>query len=722
MDLDGIARKIKEVSLQAMFNVCIPGDDPPEEILERAYYRKEVATAKPRIGTRSVKRKRAGIDWYKPPPRKGKFTDEICKISHSIAEAASKDQSSAPTIVTHAIRRRRYSARKTRLYPAGGVFINEELTSHAPVGTKEDPAVLHAVESETHEQQNEQFESWAELVVPIEVKVEDWDCAFTFDDERTHHLERTDHGTEALKRITKHVGQLFTRHHRIHIYALYVLRRQARILYFDRAYTLVSEPFKYGTRQHTALHTFFWRIARMSREQLGFDPTAVLANPVDVRSMLAYAPDAPSDYVEEQIYHALSVDPEYPSLATSGRWPAYELTMCGRRYVVGRPMFSKPSLQGRCTQGFLAYDIEGRTVRFIKDCWRPDIDHARPEHEIYERLNGAGVAYVLTCLGYEDVRGSDGSWQVTRTQTVVNRSRAAVGHYRLLIKEVCRPLTDFSHFREFTLIMWYALIAHREAWEKAGILHHDISPNNILIYEDGRGQVERRGMLCDWDLCKDKEQVELDQKRGTPDPAGTWLFRSALSLQFPNRPYELSDDIESFIHVYHYCVLRFHKKQGISPELFVERVYDDAYIRKSDGACIGGGSKLFHMTSKSPPLNVRYWNPTLHKLLISIHELCREHYSAVDVEALRDRYDPPSPPRVSPPVELRTPRPERQVHPDLQAHAELLKRFKKRERVQDVKPKLEEPPSEEKARASRLTLCDHEELLQLLGGQERTGR
>jgi RIO-like serine/threonine protein kinase len=38
--------------------------------------------------------------------------------------------------------------------------------------------------------------------------------------------------------------------------------------------------------------------------------------------------------------------------------------------------------------------------------------------------------------------------------------------------------------------------AHKEAFEKARILHRDISVGNILITEDGRG------ILIDWDLCK----------------------------------------------------------------------------------------------------------------------------------------------------------------------------------------------------------------------------
>ena len=37
--------------------------------------------------------------------------------------------------------------------------------------------------------------------------------------------------------------------------------------------------------------------------------------------------------------------------------------------------------------------------------------------------------------------------------------------------------------------------AHRDAWVKARVLHRDISDNNIMIDEKGRG------VLIDWVLC-----------------------------------------------------------------------------------------------------------------------------------------------------------------------------------------------------------------------------
>ena len=45
------------------------------------------------------------------------------------------------------------------------------------------------------------------------------------------------------------------------------------------------------------------------------------------------------------------------------------------------------------------------------------------------------------------------------------------------------------------LIWIVSPLAHSEAYEKAGILHRDISVGNIMLYKGG-------GFLIDWDLSK----------------------------------------------------------------------------------------------------------------------------------------------------------------------------------------------------------------------------
>ena len=54
-------------------------------------------------------------------------------------------------------------------------------------------------------------------------------------------------------------------------------------------------------------------------------------------------------------------------------------------------------------------------------------------------------------------------------------------------------------------------LAHRDAFEKAGILHGDISDGNIVIYYDQDDpDVPASGLLIDWDLCSYTD--ELDQE------------------------------------------------------------------------------------------------------------------------------------------------------------------------------------------------------------------
>jgi serine/threonine protein kinase len=55
----------------------------------------------------------------------------------------------------------------------------------------------------------------------------------------------------------------------------------------------------------------------------------------------------------------------------------------------------------------------------------------------------------------------------------------------------------------FTLMDKVTTIAHEAAYTHCGILHHDISPSNILISDNYDG-----GLLNDWDLCKNVNSIE----------------------------------------------------------------------------------------------------------------------------------------------------------------------------------------------------------------------
>ncbi|KAF8834095.1 hypothetical protein BDN67DRAFT_858103, partial [Paxillus ammoniavirescens] len=71
------------------------------------------------------------------------------------------------------------------------------------------------------------------------------------------------------------------------------------------------------------------------------------------------------------------------------------------------------------------------------------------------------------------------------------------------------------------------------------LLHHDISPGNIILTDDGED------LLIDWELAK-KVDENVARRR---ERAGTWQFMSAVLLENPGMTHTLQDDIESFLHV-----------------------------------------------------------------------------------------------------------------------------------------------------------------------------
>ena len=69
--------------------------------------------------------------------------------------------------------------------------------------------------------------------------------------------------------------------------------------------------------------------------------------------------------------------------------------------------------------------------------------------------------------------------------------------------------------------------AHEQAWTKAGILHGDISDNNIMVV--WRGDV-MMGILVDWDLCKSEDILKEPRARNGNQSVGFISYSSLCSL------------------------------------------------------------------------------------------------------------------------------------------------------------------------------------------------
>ncbi|KAF8503151.1 kinase-like domain-containing protein, partial [Hysterangium stoloniferum] len=207
---------------------------------------------------------------------------------------------------------------------------------------------------------------------------------------------------------------------------------------------------------------------------------------------------------------------------------------------------------GRSTRVFKAYCIETGKLVLLKDTWRIVSATQSPEHMIYEQLKKHGVRNICTCK-----EGCDVLQQCTKTQdsSMVKRPSPfrRLQHYRLVLNEIGRSLSDFRDTKEMVTAVRDAIVAHGDAYDKAENFHRDISSGNILITATGGG------LLIDWDLCKMLNQIH--QRQAHTERTGTWQFMAARLLvvptpgQLPAIP-DRADDLESFFYVLLWIALR----------------------------------------------------------------------------------------------------------------------------------------------------------------------
>ncbi|THU79571.1 hypothetical protein K435DRAFT_697535, partial [Dendrothele bispora CBS 962.96] len=184
---------------------------------------------------------------------------------------------------------------------------------------------------------------------------------------------------------------------------------------------------------------------------------------------------------------------------------------------------------GRATRSYKAWDTLHKQVVLLKDTWRVDAPGIWPEGRTYEKLHSKEVRHIATCLRAGDVKpsGVEGyhrtatsSWThlMSSEQGEAPRNLRSHIQYRLILEQVGRrDLTELTA-KELVQAAYNGLIAHSDAYEKALVLHRDISPGNILILDDGTG------MLIDWDLCSHLDNPVSSQRQFDRTVSCLFLF------------------------------------------------------------------------------------------------------------------------------------------------------------------------------------------------------
>ncbi|KAI0707450.1 hypothetical protein C8T65DRAFT_696053 [Cerioporus squamosus] len=377
---------------------------------------------------------------------------------------------------------------------------------------------------------------------------------------------------------------MFNHQFRRHLFVLFVNGPEFRVLYRDQAGIDATEPIDYisSVDGMAALLAFLRAFRKLDATQQGIDVTAVPLFPSSERPVTIPV----VTYVRDTF----------------------------RRSLEGRHVNDPhTSLGGPGTRGYVALEWETQRFVFLKDTWRSLGPNLRPEGDTLLELNMAGEQETRTS---NNEPGHPGGHRLQ--------------HHRLVVKEVCLPLTESMCNQQLVSLMVDCVVAHQTAYQKCALLHGDVSLGNVLVnprvkevpivdHPNGGSQDSERkyvvvwqGLLSDWELAKEvkadrashSEQTASMNPRSTrtfltyhlDQGRGTWQFRSWYSINHPDQPLSIPDELESFVHVLVYTAARLvaHNFRDITEFKYL---YFDSYVPGCDVQFLCPAGKAFCITS-----------------------------------------------------------------------------------------------------------------------------
>ncbi|KAL1938566.1 hypothetical protein VTO73DRAFT_11589 [Trametes versicolor] len=380
-----------------------------------------------------------------------------------------------------------------------------------------------------------------------------------------------------LDQIVEHADIVFQRQQRTHYYTLAILGRYARIARWDRSGCVYSDKFDY-VAEPAKLALLLWRLSHAATPDVrGHDlsATRVLRGSAEYHAMVQSTTVIAGDHARELFAKSL-VD----------TWPWWKLTVSGgdpkqapHEYLVAKPTFAAPDVVGRGTRGYVALDYTdpAHPLVYLKDCWR--VVHPRSEQEgaILTYLNSKRVGHIPTMLCHGDI-----GKETVMTRDIWKEVHGAekecslknYRHYRLVVKEVGKPLNMFKNGKQLVWVILHALLAHMHAYTKAHTIHRDISVGNILIIPaPGKNAYGCYGLLTDWEHSK-RTDVNYTEARH-PDRTGTWQFMSINALCKPTKEIDIPDELESLFHVLLYCSMRWIPHNCADVGAFMYKYFDE---------------------------------------------------------------------------------------------------------------------------------------------------
>ncbi|KAG6230615.1 hypothetical protein E4U34_000091 [Claviceps purpurea] len=226
-----------------------------------------------------------------------------------------------------------------------------------------------------------------------------------------------------------------------------------------------------------------------------------------------------------------------------------------------KPISYRRAIVSRATTCFPAKPIGAQEFdTVVKYSWIPST--WTPEADLLRKANEHRVKGVAKTVGYER--------EITRISQLRDGLTFSTPHkdqipyddrvlHVLAVTPLGRPLDEFGSILELLECLRDAIKAHRSLYMESGILHRDISINNIIVTEPAKAD-GYKGMLIDLDLARDITKDPSGQRHRT----GTIEFMAIGVLL--GRQHTYRHDLESFLYVFIWlCFVYGSKGKGREP-------------------------------------------------------------------------------------------------------------------------------------------------------------
>ncbi|KAJ2167931.1 hypothetical protein GGH15_001766 [Coemansia sp. RSA 562] len=250
------------------------------------------------------------------------------------------------------------------------------------------------------------------------------------------------------------------------------------------------------------------------------------------------------------------------------------------KYVTKRTIMSADDILGRHTRCFVATRYSGSdayssaTEVVIKDAWPPTnyppledprdeikllrkihdtFKNDAPDHIYPELIVGGHVRLDQEAVSAIDT--TDAIFKVAGVNRIDPPSDSDAesawkyqplrAHRRIVMSPVGHSIKTVQNEAELIIVLVEAMQCYSSVLDGCGVLHRDISTNNILVVRDGKDTIPR-GLLIDFDFAV---KVDTHERSARPERSGTLPYMSIANILNLDTPRTALDDWESLLYV-----------------------------------------------------------------------------------------------------------------------------------------------------------------------------